>query len=553
MFAATSILFVMSCFLSCTHDSGTSVNEETFVIYLKTEGGGSLSITQVFVEVSPGDTITLAAYADSSTEFDKWTHGQNITPLPNLTDSIISFTARGDDTLTAWFKLKLYTVLISSSDNSYGTVSPEIQQVSHNGSFTVIASVNRGCRFVEWVRDSGIMAVDDRYNDTTSVSSVLSEGKIWAMFDEAKPLTDSSVCVDVNAIGPAGLENGKTWYRAYKSLETAIANHKNPGTQFWLAEGTYTPSGMNPVQPNSNTFFYGGFSSHDSLLLQRNFINNRTILKGNNNPQIFQVNSSVDRVSFNGFILHDVSGACISVEGGENVTVENCILKDRGIFIISNSDNKIKNCVFTGIQGADGCALKLIYCTGIVTVENCIFYGNTTSSHLGIIDVDGFGELHIIHSTIVGNNSTDSCTAAIHKDSGCTVKLVNSILWNNNVAMNPKGTQINLLDTSDNDYIFHCIIQDYDGTGIFSNNLIVGSTFKHVIKQPPVFESVVNPGGSFDEKWFTSQAGLIYGNNLSPGVDEGASNPLLNLNYDIRGTGFNRKVNEYDMGAYELQ
>lgn len=140
-FSFFSALFVISLiyFLNCTHDTGIPFNEQTYHVVLKSVGGGAFSIDNDIVSIKAGDTVTIVAYSDSSTIFDKWTYGSSITPLHNLSDSIISFTAHDDDTLVAWFNVKRFTVTVASSNTNYGIVTPASPKtVSYNGTLPIL-------------------------------------------------------------------------------------------------------------------------------------------------------------------------------------------------------------------------------------------------------------------------------------------------------------------------------------------------------------------------------------------------------------------------------
>jgi len=384
-----------------------------------------------------------------------------------------------------------YTVQLSSSNNNYGTVSPAIEQVSHNGGFTAIASVKRGCRFLEWVVDSGTMTIDDPYNDTTSVSSVLSGGKIKGLFAEARPVPSKIVCVDINSIGPSGQEDGSTWYRAYKSLETAIADCTTAGTNFWVAEGTYTPSASNPFTPEMNTSLYGGFSPSDSILSERDFVAHSTTLVGKADEYCLHIEYGDTNVIVNGFKITGQDKG-VSIEG-ESVTVENCIvhgIASSAFYIWSDGENKIKNCVITNNQGGCGCALYLDGTPNITTIENCVFYENSSTDQKGVIYLTG-SQANFIHVTIVNNKSThsDSSTAGVFKEPGSKIQLINSLIWNNTTSGPAKGAQIRRLFSADADYVNACLIQDYDDPkGIYDNDLAAGS-FKDIIKDSPDFQS----------------------------------------------------------------
>jgi len=68
--------------------------------------------------------------------------------------------------------------------------------------------------------------------------------------------------------------NGTSWANAYSSIETAIAG-TGENQEFWVAEGTYTPSSDSPVifgtrfTPKQGSQFYGGFAGSETSRDQR--------------------------------------------------------------------------------------------------------------------------------------------------------------------------------------------------------------------------------------------------------------------------------------------
>jgi len=211
-----------------------------------------------------GTKLSLTAEPNAGYAFTGW----SITPAGcmeyvagNADSSNVTVRVLDSGTINANFSGVTYTVQVISSNTNYGTVSPAIQQVSHNGSFTAIAKVKRGCRFVEWVRDSGIFTIDDAQNDTTTISKVLSSGKLLARFDTI-PAVNGVVYVDKNANANTA-RNGRSWYNAFTSLALALEN-TTTGKTFWVAEGIYKATDETGT-PNDRTKAFS-LETGDSLL-----------------------------------------------------------------------------------------------------------------------------------------------------------------------------------------------------------------------------------------------------------------------------------------------
>jgi hypothetical protein len=90
-----------------------------------------------------------------------------------------------------------------------------------------------------------------------------------------------------------GSNNGTSWINAYTDLQNAI-NNAADGDEIWVAKGTYFPTrpadNLNTVDPNNrknsftvltNVKLYGGFIGNETLLNQRDWNTNQTILDGN--------------------------------------------------------------------------------------------------------------------------------------------------------------------------------------------------------------------------------------------------------------------------------
>jgi hypothetical protein len=99
-----------------------------------------------------------------------------------------------------------------------------------------------------------------------------------------------AACVQVNAqtiryVSPTGngLGDGSSWSNASSSLQ-AVINMSNAGDMIWVKAGVYKP-GLNDRTISFVMIYgvaiYGGFAGAETLLSQRNFTTNVTILSGN--------------------------------------------------------------------------------------------------------------------------------------------------------------------------------------------------------------------------------------------------------------------------------
>src|SRR5687767_681524 len=86
--------------------------------------------------------------------------------------------------------------------------------------------------------------------------------------------------VDASA---GGLNDGTDWTNAYTSLQSALADSC---TDIWVAAGTYKPHASDRTVSfalETGTAIYGGFEGDETLLSQRDWEANVTILSGDLN------------------------------------------------------------------------------------------------------------------------------------------------------------------------------------------------------------------------------------------------------------------------------
>jgi hypothetical protein len=269
--------------------------------------------------------------------------------------------------------------------------------------------------------------------------------------------------------GATGSNNGTSWTNAFTSLQPAIdAIEALGGGQVWVASGTYKPTTTTDrtisfVMKN-NVAIYGGFNGSETLLTQRNFKSNVTILSGeigtsaitDNSYHVITANSTVtDSGILDGVQIirgYDDSGTSAGSVGGG------------GFFGTSGADPQFRNCVFSGNQvglsksgGAVfivGSNSRFINCTfsnnlastgygGAVFAQtfgspffiNCLFFGNEGASGGGIVSRTGV--VSIINSTFSKNKSIGNSFGG-HGGGALTAfqssgdfLIHNSIIWGN--------------------------------------------------------------------------------------------------------------------------
>jgi hypothetical protein len=184
-----------------------------------------------------------------------------------------------------------------------------------------------------------------------------------------------------------GLNNGTSWENAFTSLSTAIQS-AHPGDSIWVAQGVYFPT----TDTNRDSAFmikdsvcmFGGFNGGETLLLQRNLGQYKTILSGD----IGMLGDSLDN-SFN--VMRCTRATYATIIDGFTI-----------------SDGNANNPTPTGIKpnGRRGAGVYLRAAspsqTATPTFRNCYFYNN---SALG----EGAGLFFRAHPSDSSNLYIESC------------------------------------------------------------------------------------------------------------------------------------------------
>ncbi|WP_124981117.1 T9SS type A sorting domain-containing protein [Nonlabens xiamenensis] len=192
------------------------------------------------------------------------------------------------------------------------------------------------------------------------------------------------VYVNPNA---SGSNDGTSWTNAYTDLQTAFLNAQ--GKEVWIASGTYirpSNASKNYVwEIFTNTSIYGGFDGTETMLNQRDYIANPTILSGDFNGDD---NTNMDYSV--GAATKTDNNLRVAIVRGSNVEIDGITFTGghafslgilQGAALAIAIDTKVSNCVFDNNTAERGGAGVLVYDTnglnsGTTRFTNCIFKRN---------------------------------------------------------------------------------------------------------------------------------------------------------------------------------
>ena len=212
-----------------------------------------------------------------------------------------------------------------------------------------------------------------------------------------------------------GANNGSSWIDAYNHLQDAV-DAAPPGFQIWVARGVYKPTQhfTGDTSDRYKTFYiskniaiYGGFAGTETMLSQRNFQNNPTVLSGdleNNdldpegNGITEQTNQIKGSNSYHVLWIENVDhtmrldGFTITA-GRADGNVFDESRNGGGIYLNGSNTGgitnpAIANCTFTGnyadYQGGGMCLAAQFNAEASPSFVNCRFQYNSGSSGGGV-------------------------------------------------------------------------------------------------------------------------------------------------------------------------
>lgn len=284
--------------------------------------------------------------------------------------------------------------------------------------------------------------------------------------EEDSPVhSDPPIIVDqdlwyVNA-SASGAGTGSSWANAFSSVQEAVDN-SSEGDVIWVAAGTYDSpapgdSAVPVVMMKQGVDIYGGFTTADTSLSQRDPAANRTILDGEN--RAWHVVIGTDHAKLDGFIIQ--SGHAF----GD--FPDNC----GGGMLNYRVSPEVENCIFASNDaGFHGAGMANIQSS--ISVKNCIFRINVAVNNGAGVYNDGqsgVDGMFLFEDCTFGPGNSCRFGGGMY-NSWCEVT-VSDCLFRDNMANHNGG---GLYNTSATVTVRGCVFREnraYDGGGVYMNGI----------------------------------------------------------------------------------
>lgn len=182
-----------------------------------------------------------------------------------------------------------------------------------------------------------------------------------------------------------GANNGTSWTDAFTTVQAAYSA-SIAGDEIWVAAGTYKTAAVSSYfTPKTGVDLYGGFNGTETLLIERDWVTNTTILSGiytGVSKSYHVIVSALDQTDYiiDGFTIRD-GNANGYFGGGWDGTYGG------GIYIRTTNPTTgeihIRNCIIRNNLARNGGGIWIYSSTGTVPyvyIESCLFTENSTDT-----------------------------------------------------------------------------------------------------------------------------------------------------------------------------
>jgi parallel beta-helix repeat protein/predicted outer membrane repeat protein len=232
-----------------------------------------------------------------------------------------------------------------------------------------------------------------------------------------QPARAASATIYVDADSPCFASCGFSWASAYPSLQTALTAAVS-GDQIWVAEGVYYPGAAGDRAATftlkTGVAIYGGFNGTETLLSQRDFEANPTILSGDNEKN--------DRNVDGNFIAEDTSHIMgknayhvVTGSGTDHTAILDGFVITAGKADGTSTDGKGGGIVLTSVATLTNLKIigNLAYYGGGArilsspTLTNVTISGNRALASGGGMELTASGSPQLINVTFSNNEAVD--------------------------------------------------------------------------------------------------------------------------------------------------
>jgi len=332
--------------------------------------------------------------------------------------------------------------------------------------------------------------------------------------------------------------DGLTWATAFRSLDTALSSipYDPEGTSLWIAGGDYTPA--TTFKLNAGLTLYGGFTGTETLLSQRDPINNpATSIVGGTGVStlvtLLAANPSGLGVSLDGITLRDSTGTGIDNTAGRPLTLERvrflslstaALYQSGGALTMTHSE-------FRGNGSSTSGNAPLTVRGGPTLIENTLFAGNRSTYY----SAANFGSGPVLLRHVTFANNLGRSDAVIFTDAN--TQIYNCIFWGNRTGA---GNVATFGSTRQLYVARNCVTESPSTLAYFFPN-VSGNTSVNPSFVSPV-DSASAPSVSGDYSLGSASLAIDAGLNSASGTSalDLAGNPRQHALY-------------VDPGAYEYQ
>ena len=424
--------------------------------------------------------------------------------------------------------------------------------------------------------------IDDIYY----YNRVLSQVEITQLMNH-NPNPASRYYVDVNATGN---NTGASWIDAFVDLDDAL-NALGKGTEVWVADGTYIPQSVNRQVGFSwdedSVKLYGGFAGGETMLSQRDWMANRTVLSGDigsvgaihdNLYSVFigPYGSATNLINYgllDGFVIEDGNA---NFNGGHSFGSVGAAVYSG--YYINKMD--FHNCEFSNNTGKYGAFYSFAEFNHVeVNIDACIFKNNSGRVGSAILAESKSKNmnLNVTNTLFFGNESKDMGSmgnglgAVVYletkntSNTNMTAKFINSTFANNpnngTHSSNFESTIVYYDAASSggvkNVEIDNCIFWGNTGDSFSIKKNPGGSDFTSVSIHNTISEFATFPTSATTANIITTVPMFTDESNddftlqsNSPAVNSGSQAGLTIPSFDLAG---NSRVfsSEIDLGCYE--
>ncbi len=340
----------------------------------------------------------------------------------------------------------------------------------------------------------------------------------------------------------SGVEDGKTWGTAFRTLTSALAQ-ASLGQEIWVAAGVYFPTSGRDAsvafEMKDRVAIYGGFDGTESNRDSRDWLSNVTVLSGNigelsvesdNSLHVLSNRDLSRRAVLDGFVIEGAFGGAAMLNRNASPTVRHCVFRDNqslvtgaGIVNVLGAP-LIEASSFYRNRGLRGGALESLGAGSFPEVVNSLFYENEAVSDGGaIFNEDGGRFVNVT----VAFNRTGELVGGMDNAKANAVTVSNSILWGNQPSFSNRSQ-------------------------VLSGQIRKGTILQSIVQGMAIPGEDGNSG--LDPLFVNPAFGMFQLSGFSPGIDAGNSSYLDDrfskdlMNRDRRFAG-----TTVDLGAYEFQ